>query len=165
MHVLRQLPFRASPHTVEVAEEEVRVRAYQIVVWVSLSIQDVLAKDARRFPAVLDTGHSHNFSIREDQLLPWAGVAAASLAGLGSIVVNRDEVPLRAAHLWVHRNRPGTVELLPKAFRLEVPQGVAVYLPGSASAPRLPLLGLRALVRSKLRLTVDGDKMSVSLRT
>ncbi len=165
MHVLRQLPFCDTPYTVPVAGEDVAIRAFQIVVWLSLNAGDVLGKDARRFPAVLDTGHTHNLSIRENQLLLWAGVQPDSVAELGSILVNRDEVPLRAAHLWIHRNRPGTAELLPRPFRLEVPQGIAVYPSGVPSAPRLPLLGLRAVVRSKLKLTIDGDKMQVSLRS
>lgn len=165
MHVLRQLPFRDVAQTLEVAGEQVIVRGYQITVWVSLSSADTLEKGARRFPAVLDTGHTHNFSIRANQLLLWAGLRLDELQELGSILVNRDEVPLKAAQLWIHRNRPGTTELLPRPFRLEVPQGVVVYPSGTAAAPRLPLLGLRGLVRSKLRLSIDGDKMSVSLRT
>src|SRR5262249_38601609 len=117
MYVLRQLPFSDAPYTVPVAGEEVAIRAYQIVVWLSLGARDVLEKDAKRFPAVLDTGHTHNLSIRDNQLLPWAGVEPDSLAERGSILVNREEVPLRAAHLWIHRNRPGTAELLPRPFR------------------------------------------------
>jgi len=165
MHVLRQLPFRDAPYTIEVAGEQIIIRGYKIVVWVSLGVRDVPDKDAPRFPAVLDTGHSHNFSIRENQLLLWTGIRPDTLQSLGTIVVNREEVPLRAAHLWIHRNRPGTAELLARPFHLEVLQGVAVYPSGVAGAPRLPLLGLRGLVRNKLRVTIDGDKMSVSLRT
>src|SRR5262249_2520938 len=145
--------------------ELVPVRPYQIVVWVSLGIQDVLDKDAMRFPAVLDSGHTHNFSIRADLLSRWAGLQAEALGDLGSILVNRAQVPLRPAHLWVHRNQHGSEELLPRPFRLSIPQGIAVYPVGTAASPRLPLLGLRSLVRSKLRLTIDGDKMRVSLRS
>src|SRR5262249_32859866 len=143
MQVLRRLPFRDVPYTVAGSGEDVPIRPYQVVVWVSLGVGGALEKDARRFPAVIDTGHSHNFSILENQLLTWAGLRPDSLGDLGSILVNRQEVPLRAADLWVHRNRPGTAELLPRPFRLEVPQGIAVYPGGVPGAPRLPLLGLR----------------------
>lgn len=163
MQIFRRLPFRDAPHTIEVAGEDVPIRAYQIVVWVSLSPGELLADDAPRFPAVLDTGHSHNFSIREDLLLSWAGLGPEDLSGLGSILVNQQEVPLRVAQLWIHRNRPGAVELLPRPFRLEVPQGIAVYPAAVSAAPRLPLLGLRSLIRSKLRLRIDGGNLSVSL--
>src|SRR5436190_10870372 len=88
-----------------------------------------------------------------------------TLADLGSILVNRDEVPLKSTHLWLHRNRPGTADLLPRPFQLEIPQGVAIYPPGVLAAPRLPLLGLRGLVRSKLRMTIDGEQLVVNLRT
>lgn len=165
MHILRQLPFRDVEYTVAVAGQSVRIRAYQVLVWVSLSAHDVLAKDVRQFPAVLDTGHSHNFSILDNQLRTWVGMGEEVLPRLGSIVVNRQEVPLQAGNLWIHRNRPGTGELLPRPFRLDIPQGIAVYSEAIPGAPRLPLLGLRGLVRSKLRLTLDGEKMVVSLRT
>src|SRR2546430_2455843 len=127
MHILRQLPFREDSHTIDFGGEVVPIRAYQIIVWVSLSVQDTLDKGARRFPAVLDSGHSHNFSIRENQLLLWAGLRSEEVDRLGIILVNQEEVPLIAARLWIHRNRPGTTELLPRPVRLDVPQGIAVY--------------------------------------
>ena len=59
----------------------------------------------------------------------------------------------------------GQLNCYPRPFRLEIAQGIAVYPSGIAGAPRLPLLGLRGLVRSKLRLTVNGAALNVSLRT
>src|SRR3954447_25179952 len=118
MHVLRRMPFGETPASVVVAGEVVPVRAYQIILRVTLAVGETLAKDAPAFPAVLDTGHSHNFSISEGLLVRWAGVNPAACRKLGAILVNRQEVPLLGANLWVHRNRPGTSELLPKPVRL-----------------------------------------------
>ncbi len=160
--VLRRLPFFEMPTTVDVAGQSVAVRAYQIIVWVSLSNEDLLASDAPRFPAILDVGHSHNFSIQESQLERWADIPSARLASRGSIYVNRRLVPLYTASVWVHRNRPGTLEVLPKPIRLHLPEGISVYPDGAPDAPRLPLLGLRGLMRNKLRLVIA--RMSVSLQ-
>jgi hypothetical protein len=97
--ILRCLPFGEAPSAVEVVGETVPVRSYQIIVWVSLAIGETLPDDARRFPAVLDTGHSHNFSIQENQLARWAGIDSAECRGLGAILVNRQEVPLLGVNL------------------------------------------------------------------
>jgi hypothetical protein len=110
VHILRALPFRETPSTVDVAGQTIAVRAYQVIVWVSLSVGAAL-EDARRFPAVLDTAHNHNFSLREEHL-NWAGLQAALFEKIGDILVNRQEVPLRAGYIWIHRNRPGTAQLL-----------------------------------------------------
>src|SRR5436309_2488755 len=82
MQILRKLPFSDVSHTLQFAGGVV-VRPYQIVVWVSLSAGDALEPDARRFPAILDTGHNHNFSIQESQLLTWAGLSPELLQRRG----------------------------------------------------------------------------------
>lgn len=163
-HVLRYLPFSDAPASVAVGGEQVPIRAYQIIVWMSLTVRDELETEAGKFPVVLDTGHSHNFSIQECQLREWAGFEPTALPRLGEILVNRQEVPLVSADLWVHRNRPGLSELLPKPFLLKLPQGIALYPEGTPGAPRLPLLGLRGIVTQRLRLTIDGVKRGVSLQ-
>ena len=62
--ILRRLPFHENADEVSVGLERVRIRPYQIIVWVSLSAKSVLElpPHAPRFPAILDTGHNHNFS-------------------------------------------------------------------------------------------------------
>lgn len=164
VQILRQLPFQDVPSSVEVVGEHVDVRACQVIVWVSLSVADVLDKDAPRFPAVLDTGHSHNFSIQEGQLLRWAKLRMDSLEETKKILVNRQEVPLLKSRVWIHRNKPGTTNVLPRPVRLEVPDGIAVYPAEAINPPRLPLLGLRLVVRNKLKLAVDGEKLRVALK-
>jgi hypothetical protein len=158
IHVLRNLPFSDRPTSVTVAGEIIPVRAYQIVVWVSL-LQT--GHQSEPFPAVLDTGHSHNFSIREGHLKAWAAVDLADVPKRGMIAVNRLEVPLIVAELSIHRNRPGTTERLAKPVRLDFPEGIRVFPEGTPVSPRLPLLGLRGLVRNRLRLSING--LSVSL--
>jgi hypothetical protein len=71
MKILNRLPCSSARTTINVRGESVRVRPYQIVVWVSLNLREVTNWDVRvpRFPAILDTGLSHNFSIRVSHLL------------------------------------------------------------------------------------------------
>jgi hypothetical protein len=150
------------PTTVTVGDEVVLVRAYQIIVWVNLAAGD-RPTSIHAFPAVLDTGHGHNFSIRESQLLRWAGLAAEDLPRCGAILVNGQETSLYAADVLIHRNRAGTNELLPGPVRLELPGGISVFREGTLHGPRLPLIGMRALLKNGLRLSISGRNRSVSL--
>ena len=137
MDVLRKLPFSDKASSVDVSSETVLIRAYQIIVWVSLAVENVLSSP---FPAVLDTGHSHNFSIRESQLAAWAGINLDRCPKYGKVLVNRQEVPLVGVNLWIHRNKPKSAQLLPKPVKLELPEGISVFPSDSAGAPRIPLL-------------------------
>ena len=163
MQILRQLPFRDTAHSLDVAGETVTIRPFQIVVWVSLGTHEI-DDSAPRFPAILDTGHNHNFSISDDHLRKWAHLSKESFGSLGSIFVNRQEIPLLSGVLWIHRNRPGTTDLLKRPFRLDVSQGFALYPTSSPHVPRLPLLGIRGIVKSQLKLTIEGQGQKVSLR-
>lgn len=131
------------------------VRRYQIVVWVSLR--------TLLFPAILDTGHSHNFAIREGQLKSLAGVD--SLPVIGHARVNRLLLPQAKADVWLHGNRRGTREPGATALLLTMEQGITIYPEGSQNAPRLPLLGLRAISRNNLTLVIDGKRRSVTLKS
>jgi hypothetical protein len=168
--IWRSLPFFANPTVAAVATGEVvTIRPFQIVVWVSITPHRwrALPPTAGRFPAVLDTGHSHNFSIRRGHLESWARVATESLRHPAHVRVNRVRIPLLAANVWLHPNQSGQrdrfADTLP--FRLDLSPGIAVYPPGTPGEPRLPLLGLRGLVQNDLHLTIDGKNRRVALRT
>jgi hypothetical protein len=166
--ILRQLPNFPTETTALAPDGEVIVRSYQIIVWVSLSLQStmVLKPSAPRFPAILDIGNNHNFAIQEDHLHRWTGFTLATLVVKGRIQVAGNVVPLLAANVWIHPNEPRKRdELAVPAYCLELEEGIAVYPAGLAGAPRLPLLGLRAIVRNGLHLTVNGKKCQVSLRS
>ncbi len=163
MHILRALSFQESASTCIVGGETVAIRAYQIIVWISLCPREALAADAPRFPAVLDCAHNHNFSIREEQLA-WSGSRLDDFSRIGNILVNREEVPLHQGHIWIHRNQPATTKLLPRPYYLAIPEGFAIH-PAGTIGPRLPILGLRGIVKNRLKLNIDGQKLAVSLRT
>jgi hypothetical protein len=153
MKILDRLPYHEKPTLLSFRDGAVDIRAYQIVVWVRL--RNFV------FPSVLDTGHSHNFSIPERLLKDWAGVE--SLEPIGEIEVNRQRSTQYRADVWIHRNCPGRREPTDLAFQLEIEQGITVVSDGMPNAPRLPLLGLRAISRNRLRLTIDGSRRQVSL--
>jgi len=150
------------------AGEVVRIYGYEIVVWVSLAAREVVEPSGLPcFPALLDTAHTHNFSIQEEHLVRWAGLRPEALPfGRGSVRGQGRRLPLRAAQLWLHGNEPGSWDRLakPSLHRLLVPEGIIIY-PSGAHFPRLPLLGLRAILRNKLHLYVDGGTGLVHLRT
>jgi len=166
--ILHKLPIPEKDTHVHLGQERIRLKAYEILVWVSLASRPVMDPSRLpRFPALLDTGHTHNFSIQEEHLRRWAGLSRNVLSlGFGEVRHLGRTYPLFAASLWIHSNNPGTWDERPGALphNVELPGGMLVY-PSGSRFPRLPLLGLRAIVHNELRLVVDGERGRVSLRT
>ncbi len=152
MKIIDRLPISERPHILSVGEDVVQVYRNQIIVW--LSIDDAL----RPFPAVLDTGHGHNLSLSETQLARWS---VAMLLRIGELQMDQRRVVQYAAEVRLHCNVRGKTELKGDSYPLEMPQGITVLPEGDA--PRLPLIGLRAIVANKLRLLIDGKKREVSV--
>jgi hypothetical protein len=154
--ILDRLPVGDKPEVLFVGAEAVTIKRYQIAVWASLN-------DATRpFPAVLDTGLTHNFSITESLLRRWAGLTPNDLKSLGTTRLKGETLVQYRGDLRLHRNRPGTVQLGEGSHPLSLDQGFSLMPEGSI---RLPLLGLRSLIRNNLRLTVDGKRGEVTLKT
>ena len=135
----------------------VEVLPCQIVVMVSIAATRVLAlpTDAPRFPAVLDTGNNHNFAIRHEQFDRWTGL---SLPRRGLVNVGGRTIPLYAGNVWIH-------PALGEPFRLRMEEGIVVYPSDVANPARLPILGLRALVRNGLTVLIDGKTREVTIAT
>jgi hypothetical protein len=167
--ILRDLPYFDVRTVVTVRNREVPIKPQQIVLWVSLAEieQSRLVSGTPRFPAILDTGCSHNFGIREEHLTQWAGVRSAYLPRIGDARVNDAAVSIYDADVWLHRNQPGKRDEMrdDPPFSLELDQGIVVYPAGSPNAPRLPVLGLRGLKWAGLKLSVDSGRFRVRLRT
>jgi hypothetical protein len=168
--ILRDLPF--SPDEAKDAAfdgRRISIKANQIVVWAGITAGEETEFDPRRpcFPAILDPGFSHNFSIRHEHLIRWAGLDPRWLERGKEVRINNEVVPLYMADAWLHPNVPGKRDRAASGepFRLALDTGIAVYPPTLSSAPRLPLLGLRALRLARLHLTIDCDRCSVTLRT
>jgi len=175
--ILRNLPYFDTETEVLVrnGEEPVKVRASQIIVWVSITRIGQMDSDPAtpRFPALLDTGLSHNFSIPAKHLRDWAGFDLSDLPRLGFSDLHSPrapdkkpiQIPRHQAEVWLHRNKPGERDVLLNGvpFRLQLDNGIIVY-PEGQIAPRLPLFGLRALQWSRLRLLINSERRRVSVR-
>ncbi|MBW3539378.1 MAG: hypothetical protein KY476_03840 [Planctomycetes bacterium] len=167
--LLRRLPFFTHSTTTSLHGRTVRIKADQIVVWVSLSPPATRHLDPRvpRFPAILDTGCNHNFVIRERHLIEWAGIHPGSLRRLSRVRTRgRSAVELNA-DIWLHRNRAGERDQFNGAppVLLETQPAIIVVPDDSADThPRLPLLGLRALRWAKLDLHIDSRRCRVTIR-
>jgi hypothetical protein len=167
--ILDRVPIAVRDGLISVPRGVAHIKAYEILIWVSLGPKKSGGKwepGLPRFPAILDTAHTHNFSIQEQHLLQWVRLQPGMLDLLGNIRHAGRRLPLHAANVWIHRNEPGQRDrFLDRApHLLELPRGIAVY-PREAGFPRLPLLGLRALLTNRLHLTLDGERSCASLRT
>ncbi len=167
--ILQGLPYFDARTVVVVRNREEPVKPQQIVVWVSLAEfeQREFLPGIPRFPAILDTGFPHNFGIREEQLIRWAGMQPGYLRKIGEVRVNNVAASLHRADVWLYRNQPGRRDELDDdpPFWLVLSQGIVVYAVGTPSAPRLPVLGLRGLKWARLHLSIDCEHRRVWLRT
>jgi hypothetical protein len=82
--ILRSLPYSDRRTTVIVRGQEEEVKPTQIIIWASITEVGQREFDPviPRFPVILDTGLSHNFSIKEELLAwgPWASTTEPRLA-------------------------------------------------------------------------------------
>ena len=167
--ILRDLPYFKRPTIADFQEPPIPIKSDQIMVWVGLTEGRQGEFDPRRpfFPAILDTGHSHNFSIQEDHLIRWAGLDPRLLPRHREVRIGGHRVPLCQADVWIRPNERGQrdrpAEKTP--FRVALDWGIAVYPRTISNPPRLPLLGLRALRLAGLHLAIDCRQCAVTLRT
>jgi hypothetical protein len=130
------------------------VKPGQVVVSLSLRID---GRSTIAFPAYLDTGHNHNFSISIDQLRFWLNVDASSLDYLGKLRINGEEAALRKADVLLYRNKKGLREISTQAygFLFSEDRGIAVV---PRTIHHLPILGVRGILRQKLSLLFEGSR-------
>jgi len=160
------IPERSAEVTVR--GERVRLRADQIVVWLTISsrMEQSPRPSAMAFPAILDTGHTHTLTIHERHLIEWAGLRPENLRIYGAVRHLGRRILLHAANIWVHSNHPQSRDRLTDRppFPLGASRGIAVYAQAN-EYPRLPILGLRAIADNKLILLVNGSRRVATLRT
>jgi hypothetical protein len=165
LKILDRLPIPEERWSVPTPDRVEDVRPDQIIVRVSITTGDVkqCPADAPVIPAILDTGNNHNFAMRRqhwDRWIPWVPRRIGQ-ANVGGFVV-----PLFSAKVWIHPNREGTVEPsggIPCVLCMD--QGIVIYPPTVANPIRLPVLGLRGLIRNGLRLTIDGPTRELTLES
>ncbi len=166
MKILDRLPVLDQPHESEIRGERLKIRSFQIIVHVSLSDTPVWDPRTPAIPVLLDTGNNHNFSIQERHLIRWAGLRPQGLPLLGAARDGGRIPSLRFANAWIHPNQPGYQHLKGgEPYFLALKDGIAVYPEDGSDYPRLPLLGLRAIIKNNLKLVIDGKRRHASLRS
>ena len=131
MKILDRLPYHDRPTALSFGPRTIDVRGHQIIVW--LSLRQLV------FPAILDTGHSHNLTISSRHLAEWAGVDL--LEPIGEIEVNGRQMIQYRTDLRLHRNQPGTRQPRPETFSLNVDEGITVIPDEMPVRPGCPSSG------------------------
>jgi hypothetical protein len=101
-------------------------------VWISLTRPEVtvLAEDAPRFPAVVDTGHASSLSIRQEHLEKLVNPRALPILGTPAALVYADgrraSLPRFQARVWLHGFHPDPTRQ-PRPLRLPTRDGIICY--------------------------------------
>jgi hypothetical protein len=160
---------------IEVPSGRVDLRPPKIIAGISLTLlgeRGHLPQGVITLPAILDTGFNRILEIDEWHLVKWAGIHKEHLDPIETDKSHEGrKYDLCRANLWLHRTpyagprRPGARSpiLLRKSTH------VRVMAPIGKPNPRLPLLGLTALIAKSLRVSIDGEnshfRISKSLRS
>jgi hypothetical protein len=141
----------------------VDLRPPKIVVGLSLTLlseRDSLPPGVVTLPAILDTGFNRTLEIDEWHLIHWAGLHKEHLS-----IIARDKLrdgrkyDLCKATLWLHRTSyegPQMPRARPRMLLAGSTQ-VRVMATTEKPNPRLPLLGLNALIENHLQVRIDGE--------
>ena len=166
MTILDRLPISSEHSLTDVHAGVVKLRPYQIIVHVSVLNDPEWHPGAAILPAILDTGNNLNFSIQAAHLTRWAGIDPRSLKSGGMVREGTRSLTLHAAYIWIHRNVPrrGVLKDV-RPFQPQVPDGIVIYPSDGSDYPRLPVLGLRAILKNNLKLIIDGQRKHASLRS
>ncbi len=171
MTLLRKLPFFDESRQISVKENQITLKPHRILVWIAFCKQGPIPYDdtAPFVPAILDTGFNGDFCIREEQMRIWGGVDPRLFPKRRTSILPRGAADLRAANLWLHHNvAMSTDPTRDRPFRFEVDEGIHVFRErsegnGKDPRPELPLLGMRALRRHGVVLTIDYRSALVNL--
>ncbi len=139
------------------------LRPPKIIVGLSITLVDedaALPPGAIILPAILDTGFNRTLEIDEWHLLHWAGLRKDHLETIAKEKVREGrKYDLCEANLWLHRTPyqgPGTPRAV-SPILLETSAQIRVMATTGKPNPRLPLLGLNALIVNKLQVRIDGE--------
>jgi hypothetical protein len=167
---LRRLPFFPDATSLRIpGGPATSIQHDRIVICASLAPvnQATWAGSNRKFPVLLDLGFNGSLLLREDHLDLWVNdrLEEGNFPFLRVMSVDGEHAPAIEAALWLHPNLPGFRDqfLDTPPFRIELPGGMIVC-PASMSRFQLPLLGVSALRKNRLRLLVNGEKRYISLR-
>jgi hypothetical protein len=148
---------------IAVLSGRIDLRPPKIIVGISLTLLDeksAFPQGVVTLPAILDTGFNRTLEIDEGHLVRWAGLRKEhlELAAKDRSHEGR-KYDLYEANIWLHRT-PYTGPRTPPAqspLLLENSRQVRVMAPMGKPNPRLPLLGLMALIKNNVQVLIDGE--------
>lgn len=166
--------------------DHAKIKSYQIAVYVGLTtLDEKISPYVRAFPAILDTGLSFHLHIDEAHLRRWAKPNPRSLRPHeGRFTVNGLPTTLYSASIWLHYNSGEQLSEASGRSRFHrpfVPRRDPICLDRSFTiavnpasdaeradvrrvpSPRLPTLGLRALVLNDLSLHIEAGARTLSI--
>jgi hypothetical protein len=148
---------------IEVPACRVDLRPPKIIVGISLTLvgeEDYLPERVITLPAILDTGFNRTHEIDETYLTRWAGLRKEHMDPVPKEMSHEGrKYDLCEAKLWLHRT-PYAGPRAPRArspILLRKSPQVRVMAPIGKPNPRLPLLGLSALIANKLQVQINGE--------
>lgn len=164
MKILDRLPFFRQERTVYLPMEPDRqtIQPLMVVVQVSLSIRNRIFGP---IPAFLDSGFNHNFLISRSQFVSWIGMEPDAIEATGRMSFRGEQIILRKVDVLIHRNERGTNTIIPDdpfPWHIDQDRGIAIQ---NENANKLPILGMRSIVRNYLRYIIDGKNDFVTLRS
>ena len=134
----------------------VDLRPPKIIVGISLTLvgeRSAFPQGVMTLPAILDTGFNRTLEIDEWHLVHWAGLRKEHLKSIANDRFHEGrKYDLYEANIWLHRT-PYAGPRTPPArspLLLEDSRQVRVMAPMGKPNPRLPLLGLTALIANNL---------------
>jgi hypothetical protein len=132
-------------------------------------VSDVLEPEENtpKFPALLDTGNNSGFSLQDRHLREWAGVDPGLLDPIGRLTIEGKVITCREATIWLYPNIPGRQDVADgrQPLGLNLSKGIAVYTQDAVPpGPRLPLLGLPALLENDLDFWLDPERRHVTVQ-
>jgi len=148
---------------IEVPSGRVDLRPPKILVGLSLTLVDeqhTFPKGVITLPAILDTGFNRTLEIDEWHLVRWASLRKEHLELTAKDKTQEGrKYDLYEANLWLHRTPYAGPRTPPtrSPLLLENSTQVRVMAPMGKPNPRLPLLGLMALVENNLQVLIDGE--------
>ena len=168
MKIIDQLPISRSGWIVPTPDGAEEVKPYQIIVLVSIADREastILPERCTPIPGdpryraiiTISPYARNNSSDGRRSILPRSGQIEVGTFTIPLLAANRLDPPEPTGYDRSERSEP--------PFRLELKRGIAVYPPDVPNPARLPILGLRGLIRNRLRLTIDGDGRNLTLES
>jgi hypothetical protein len=142
--------------------DHIDIRPPKIIVGISITVagERAFPSGAWTVPAVLDTGLNRALEIDERHLERWAGIKKSYLR----VITPKKKLDDRSyetclANIWLHRSTYTTPksEDYKDPLLLQKSDTIRVIVPSTPTPwPRLPLVGLQALLDNNLHLKIDS---------